>query len=94
MTWQIYCGFWPIAAGKIAIAGDFGRQLVWRTSLDKQTEIRLGHGHTINISRDGKNWMHYRLTKIQRITDSFQDVWLEPIKQEEKRLRDRLALVQ
>lgn len=94
MQLQIYCGFWPIAAGKLAVSGDLGRQIIWRTSLDKQTEIRLGHGHTINVSKDGKQWMHYRLVKIQRITESTQDVWLQPVKQEEKRLRDRLALVQ
>lgn len=91
--WQIYCGFWPIAAGSnLTIQGQPGHRLLWRTSLDRQTETRLRHGHTINVSRDDKTWWRYQFVSVQRVTENLQDVWLEPLDQDKARLKDRLSL--
>lgn len=92
--WQIYCGHYPIAAGRgLAISGQVGHRLCWRTELDKVMQTRLRSGFSIYISVGNGEWVLYRLQAIVPATSSVYDVSFEPIKSHTPdRLRDRLAL--
>ena len=89
--WQIYCGFYPIAAGKgLAISGVPGRRLVWRTKLDAVTIMRLRSGLSMYIGVNNR-WMLYRLESITAIVSNTYDVVMQPIEDlTPDRLRDRV----